>query len=154
METWSRNNDFLSKNIHRIKTGAKLTNVTNPNSIQFEKQPCVPYTCLVNTGVEYSTSTMTSINDISPFGNNKWIRPYCFEHPFTVYIVDDLKKESREKTINVYFMYDPADDMLIDNTLICLHCSKDDSDEIKIDMLSCAMPYEEAVQIYKKYSGN
>lgn len=149
VETWNRNNDFLSKNIHTVKTGARLSNVSNPNSPQFNKQPYVRYTCVADSEEEWITATLASINDISPFGQNKWIRPYCFEHPFTVYIVDNLKKENGEKTANVYFMYEPTGEQLI-----CLYSSREDSDERKIDMLSCAMPYEEAVSAYKKYSCN
>ena len=91
---------------------------------------------------------MVGINDISSYGENSWIKHYCQKNTFSVYVVDNIMS-GRENIWVVYFIYD-----LTDTTLVCLNSLRDDTDKKKLNMLSCAMPYEEAVQIYKKYSGN
>ena len=86
------------------------------------------------------------INDISSYGENSWIKDYCLKNTFTVYVVDNIMWGKENKWV-VYFVYD-----LTDTTLVCSYSLRDVIDEKKLDMLSCAMSFEEANEVYKKFA--
>ena len=146
IDNWRPTNDFISNDIHRIKTNCTLHNVTNPDSAKFNKSIYCPGTIITDVSMGSKPVHMVGINDISSYGENSWIKDYCHEYTFTVYVVDNIMC-GKENIWSVYFVYE-----LTDTMLVCSHSLRDDTDEKKLDMLSCAMSFEEANEVYKKYA--